>query len=54
LRERSITASLHPGLPQGQALGGKANVDREVVVHSNKKLWSRVEAAVDASEDFIK
>jgi hypothetical protein len=31
-----------------------ANMDRDVVIHSYKKFWSRTEAVVDASGDFIK
>jgi hypothetical protein len=31
-----------------------ANMDREFVIHSYKKFWSRIEAVVDASGDFIK
>jgi hypothetical protein len=30
------------------------NMDREVVVRSCKKFWSRTEAVVDASGNFIK
>jgi hypothetical protein len=31
-----------------------ANMDREVVIRFYKKFWSRIEAVVDASGDFIK
>jgi hypothetical protein len=31
-----------------------ADMEREVVILSNKKFWSRIEAAVGASGDFIK
>ncbi len=31
-----------------------ANMDREFVIHYYKKFWSRIEAIVDASGDFIK
>jgi hypothetical protein len=31
-----------------------ADMDREVVILSYKKFWSRIEAVVDASGDFIK
>jgi hypothetical protein len=31
-----------------------ANMDRDVVIHPYKKFWSRTEAVVDASGDFIK
>ena len=31
-----------------------ANMDREFVIHYYKKFWSRIEAVVDASGDFIK
>jgi hypothetical protein len=31
-----------------------ADMGREVVIGSYKKFWSRIEAVVDASGDFIK
>jgi hypothetical protein len=31
-----------------------ADMHREVVIHSYKKFWSRIEAVVDARGDFIK
>jgi hypothetical protein len=31
-----------------------ADKDREVVIQSYKKFWSRIEAVVDASGDFVK
>jgi hypothetical protein len=31
-----------------------ANMDREFVIQSYKKFWSRIGAVVDASGDFIK
>ena len=31
-----------------------ADMDREVVIPSYKKFWSRIEVVVDASGDFIK
>ncbi len=31
-----------------------ANMDRDVVIRSYKKFWSRIEAVVDASGDFVK
>ena len=31
-----------------------ANMDREFIIHSYKKFWSRIEAVVDASGYFIK
>jgi hypothetical protein len=31
-----------------------ANMDREFVIHSYKKFWSRIEAVVDASGEFVK
>ncbi len=31
-----------------------ANIDREFIIHSYKKFWSRIEVVVDASEDFMK
>jgi hypothetical protein len=35
-------------------LGGMGDKDREVVIRSYKKFWSRIEAVVVASGDFIK
>jgi hypothetical protein len=31
-----------------------ANMDREFIIHSYKKFWSRIEVVVDDSGDFIK
>jgi hypothetical protein len=31
-----------------------ANMDREFIIHSYKKFWSRIKPVVDASGDFIK
>jgi hypothetical protein len=31
-----------------------ADMDREVIILPYKKFWSRIEAVVDASGDFIK
>jgi hypothetical protein len=31
-----------------------ADMDREVIIPPYKKFWSRIEAVVDASGDFIK
>ena len=31
-----------------------ANMDREVIIPPYQKFWSRIEAVVDASGDFIK
>jgi hypothetical protein len=31
-----------------------ADMDREVTIPPYKKFWSRIEAVVDASGDFIK
>jgi hypothetical protein len=31
-----------------------ANMDREVIIPPFQKFWSRIEAVVDASGDFIK
>jgi hypothetical protein len=31
-----------------------ANMDREFVIHSYKKFWSRIEAVVEASGEFVK
>jgi hypothetical protein len=39
---------------RAKILEAMANMDREVVIHSYKKFWSRIEAAVDTSGDFIK
>jgi hypothetical protein len=55
LRERSIK-SLITSLPSLRAkiLEVLANMDREFVIHYYKKFWSRIEAVVDSSGDFIK
>ena len=39
---------------RAQILEVMANMDREVVISPYKKFWSRIEAVVDASGDFIK
>ncbi len=31
-----------------------AHMDREFIIHSYKKFWSRIEAVVNASGDFMK
>ena len=39
---------------KAKILEGMADMDREVVIPSYKKFWSRIEVVVDASGDFIK
>ncbi len=39
---------------RAKILEGMADMDREVVICSYKKFWSKIEAVVDASGDFIK
>jgi hypothetical protein len=38
---------------RAKILEGMADMDREVVIPSYKKFWSRIEVVVDASGDFI-
>ncbi len=56
MRERSINSLLSPWPPplRAKTLEVMANMDREFILHSYKKFWSRIEAVVDASGDFIK
>jgi hypothetical protein len=56
LRERSIN-SLITSWPPSEPRSRRylmADMDREVVICSYKKIWYRIEAVVDASGDFIK
>jgi hypothetical protein len=54
--ERGVYKQPHNTLASLRAkiLEVMANMDREFIIHSYKKFWSRIEAAVDASEDFMK
>ena len=54
--EREVNTQPHNTLANLKAkiLEVMANMDREFVIHYYKKFWSRIEAVVDASGDFIK
>jgi hypothetical protein len=54
--EREVSKQPYKTLASLRAkiLEGMADMDREVVIRSYKKFWSRIEAVVDASGDFIK
>ncbi len=54
--EREVSKKPHKTLASLRAkiLEVMANMDREFVIHYYKKFWSRIEAVVDASGDFIK
>jgi hypothetical protein len=54
--EREVNKQPHNTLASLRAkiLEQMANMDREFIIHSYKKFWSRIEAVVDASGDFIK
>ena len=54
--EREVSKTPHNTLASLRAkiLEVMTNKDREVVIHYYKKFWVRIEAVVDASEDFIK
>ncbi len=54
--EREINKQPHNTLASLRAkiLEVMADKDMEVVIQSYKKFWSRIEAVVDASGDFIK
>ena len=54
--EREVNTQPHNILASLRAkiLKVMADMDREVVNHYYKKFWSRTEAVVDASGDFIK
>ncbi len=55
LRERSVKSLITPVASlRAKILEVMANMDREFVIHYYKKFWSRIEAVVDASGDFIK
>jgi hypothetical protein len=48
-KPQNILASLRT-----KVLEVMAGMDREVIILTYKKFWSRIEAVVDASGDFIK
>ncbi len=54
--DREVNKQPHNTLAflRAKILEGMADMDREVVIPSYKKFWSRFEAVVDASGDFIK
>ena len=54
--EREVNKKPHKTLASLRAkiLEVMANMDREFVIHYYKKFWSRIEAVVDSSGDFIK
>ncbi len=54
--EREINKQPHNTLASLRAkiLEIMTDMDREIVICSYKKFWSRIEAVVDASGDFIK
>jgi hypothetical protein len=54
--EREVSKKPHNTLASLRAkiLEVMANMDREFVIHYYKMFWSRIEAVVDASGDFIK
>jgi hypothetical protein len=54
--ERAVNKQPHNTLAslRTKILEVMANMDTEVVIRSYKKFWSRIEAVLDATEDFIK
>jgi hypothetical protein len=54
--EREVNKQPHDTLASLRAkiLEVMANLGREFIIQSYKKFWSRIEAVVDASGDFIK
>jgi hypothetical protein len=54
--EREANKQPHNTLASHRAkiLEVMANMDREFIIHSYKKFWSRIEAIVNASGDFTK
>jgi hypothetical protein len=54
--ERGVYKQPHNILASHRAkiLEVMANMDREFIIHSYKKFWSRIEAAEEASGDFMK
>ncbi len=54
--EREASTKPHNTLAsiRAKVLEVMANMDREFVIHYYKKFWSRIDAVVDASGDFIK
>jgi hypothetical protein len=53
---REVSKQPHTTLASLRAkiLEGMSGMDREVVIPSYLKFWSRIEAVVDANGDFIK
>jgi hypothetical protein len=53
---REVSKQPHTTLASLRAkiLEGMSGMDREVVIPSCLKFWSRIEAVVDANGDFIK
>jgi hypothetical protein len=54
--EREVNKQPHSSLASfgAKILEVMADMDREVVICSLKKFWSRIEAVIGASGDFIK
>jgi hypothetical protein len=54
--ERKASTQPHNTLANLKAkiLEVMVNMDREFIIHSYKKFWSRIEVVVDYSGDFIK
>ncbi len=54
--ERDVNKQPHNTLAslRVQILEVKADMDREVVIRSHKKSWSRIEAVVNSNGDLIK
>jgi hypothetical protein len=54
LRERSTQPHNTLASLKAKILEVMANMDRELIIHSYKKFWSRIDVVVDESGDFIK
>jgi hypothetical protein len=57
LRERSVNTLITPWPPSALRSNISelmADMDMEVIIPPYKKFWSRIEAVVDASGDFVK
>jgi hypothetical protein len=54
--EREVNKQPHNTLAflRAKILEEMADMDREVIIPPYQKFWSRIEAVVDASGDFIK
>jgi hypothetical protein len=54
--EREVNKHLHSTLAshRSKVWEEMADMDREVIIPPYQKFWSRIEAVVDASRDFIK